>query len=91
MCVDINQRHSYFWHGVASEERYEKRLLGVGDVLYLYLSGRYIKVFMVLEIYQNVYTYNLYTFLYVDYTFLCVLDSVEFMQAQINITPKILE
>ena len=46
---------------------------------------------MVLEIYQNVYTYNLYTFLYVDYTFLCVLDSVEFMQAQINITPKILE
>lgn len=68
-----------------------KRLLGVGDVLYLYLSGRYIEVFMVLEIYQNVYIYNLYTFLYVDYTFLCVLDSVEFMQAQINITPKILE
>lgn len=46
---------------------------------------------MVLEIYQNVYTYNLYTFLYVDYKFLCVLGSVEFMQAQINITAKILE
>ena len=68
-----------------------KRFLGAGDVLYIYLSGRYIKVCMVLEIYQNVYTYNLYTFLYVDYKFLCVLGSVEFMQAQINITAKILE
>ena len=46
---------------------------------------------MVLEIYQNVYTYDLYTFLYVDYKFLCVLGSAEFMQAQINITWKILE
>lgn len=78
MCVDGNQRHSYFW------------LLGAGDVLYLYLSGRYRKV-VGIEIYQNIYTYNLYTFLHVDYKFLCVLGSVEFMQAQINITPKILE